>query len=140
MFIWSCSGDPLRYHSHFVASVIASPTPPLQPVEIVAHGRLSTGAKNHISCAGGTKKIRMLRTTLLNGQALDEIKKLACHNVSHLGYQGLSSVVLSPIYGQYPTVHLCPFNWPPSILLVLLSCTITRNSIHPDSSTFLHLL
>ncbi|KAI6043416.1 hypothetical protein EDC04DRAFT_2866368 [Pisolithus marmoratus] len=37
--------DPLRYHSHFVASVIPSPRTPLQPMEIVAHGRLGTGTK-----------------------------------------------------------------------------------------------
>ncbi|KAI6036076.1 hypothetical protein BKA83DRAFT_4157809 [Pisolithus microcarpus] len=30
-------GDPLRYHSHFVASVIASPRTPLQPMEIKSH-------------------------------------------------------------------------------------------------------
>ena len=57
-----------------------------------------------------------------------------------LGYQGLSSVVLPPIYGQYPTVHLCPFDGPPSILVVFLSCTIARNSTHLDPSTFLRLL
>ncbi|KIK21361.1 hypothetical protein PISMIDRAFT_681273 [Pisolithus microcarpus 441] len=44
-------GDPLRYHSHFVASVIASPRTPLQPMEIVAHGRLGTGTKkSHLLC------------------------------------------------------------------------------------------
>ncbi|KAI6045446.1 tRNA intron endonuclease [Pisolithus marmoratus] len=44
-------GDPLRYHSHFVASVIPSPRTPLQPMEIVAHGRLGTGTKkSHLLC------------------------------------------------------------------------------------------
>lgn len=44
-------GDPLRYHSHFVASVIASPRTPLRPMEIVAHGRLGTGTKkSHLLC------------------------------------------------------------------------------------------
>jgi len=44
-------GDPLRYHSHFVASVIESPTTPLRPMEIVAHGRLGTGTKKaHLIC------------------------------------------------------------------------------------------
>ncbi|KAL4076970.1 hypothetical protein V8B97DRAFT_1866172 [Scleroderma yunnanense] len=44
-------GDPLRYHSHFVASVITSPRTALQPMEIVAHGRLGTGTKkSHLLC------------------------------------------------------------------------------------------
>ncbi|KAI5984648.1 tRNA intron endonuclease, partial [Pisolithus albus] len=44
-------GDPLRYHSHFVASVITSPRTPLWPMEIVAHGRLGTGTKKS-HCGG----------------------------------------------------------------------------------------
>ncbi|KAI0713417.1 hypothetical protein C8Q76DRAFT_768538 [Earliella scabrosa] len=44
-------GDPLRYHSHFVASVIESPHAPLMPMEIVAHGRLGTATKkSHLFC------------------------------------------------------------------------------------------
>ncbi|KAN0076894.1 hypothetical protein V8E55_010749 [Tylopilus felleus] len=44
-------GDPLRYHSHFVASVIESPAAPLRPMEIVARGRLGTGTKKaHLLC------------------------------------------------------------------------------------------
>ncbi|KAI0060793.1 tRNA-intron endonuclease catalytic domain-like protein [Artomyces pyxidatus] len=44
-------GDPLRYHSHFVATVQASPTAPLWPMEIVAHGRLGTATKKaHLIC------------------------------------------------------------------------------------------
>ncbi|KAI0806973.1 tRNA-intron endonuclease catalytic domain-like protein [Fomes fomentarius] len=44
-------GDPLRYHSHFVASVIESPHAPLTPMEIVAHGRLGTATKKaHLFC------------------------------------------------------------------------------------------
>ncbi|KAI6040630.1 tRNA intron endonuclease [Pisolithus marmoratus] len=44
-------GDPLRYHSHFVASVIPSPRTPLPPMEVVAHGRLGTGTKkSHLLC------------------------------------------------------------------------------------------
>ncbi|RPD59130.1 tRNA-intron endonuclease catalytic domain-like protein [Lentinus tigrinus ALCF2SS1-7] len=44
-------GDPLRYHSHFVASVIESPNAPLRPMEIVAHGRLGTATKkSHLFC------------------------------------------------------------------------------------------
>ncbi|KAH9174198.1 tRNA-intron endonuclease catalytic domain-like protein [Lactarius sanguifluus] len=44
-------GDPLRYHSHFVATVQASPTAPLRPMEIVAHGRLGTATKKaHLLC------------------------------------------------------------------------------------------
>jgi hypothetical protein len=37
---WADTGDPLRYHSHFVATVQPSPSAPLRPMEIVAHGRL----------------------------------------------------------------------------------------------------
>ncbi|KAI0668541.1 hypothetical protein C8Q78DRAFT_1081400 [Trametes maxima] len=44
-------GDPLRYHSHFVATVIESPTARLTPMEIVAHGRLGTATKkSHLFC------------------------------------------------------------------------------------------
>ncbi|KAG2147128.1 tRNA-intron endonuclease catalytic domain-like protein [Suillus cothurnatus] len=44
-------GDPLRYHSHFIASVIEAPDAALRPMEIVAHGRLGTGTKKaHLLC------------------------------------------------------------------------------------------
>jgi len=44
-------GDPLRYHSHFVASVVDSPDTVIRPMEIVAHGRLGTGTKKaHLMC------------------------------------------------------------------------------------------
>ncbi|ETW85471.1 hypothetical protein HETIRDRAFT_309297 [Heterobasidion irregulare TC 32-1] len=44
-------GDPLRYHSHFAATVQSSPTAPMRPMEIVAHGRLGTATKKaHLLC------------------------------------------------------------------------------------------
>ncbi|KAH9977293.1 tRNA intron endonuclease, partial [Lactifluus volemus] len=44
-------GDPLRYHSHFVATVQTSPFAPLRPMEVVAHGRLGTATKKaHLLC------------------------------------------------------------------------------------------
>ncbi|KAF8590484.1 tRNA-intron endonuclease catalytic domain-like protein [Ramaria rubella] len=44
-------GDPLRYHSHFVASVLPSPSSIIRPMEIVAHGRLGTATKkSHLLC------------------------------------------------------------------------------------------
>ncbi|TFK72170.1 tRNA-intron endonuclease catalytic domain-like protein, partial [Pluteus cervinus] len=44
-------GDPLRFHSHFAASVVQSPTATLRPMEIVAHGRLGTATKkSHLMC------------------------------------------------------------------------------------------
>ncbi|KAF9452288.1 tRNA-intron endonuclease catalytic domain-like protein, partial [Macrolepiota fuliginosa MF-IS2] len=44
-------GDPLRYHSHFVATVIESPSQTLRPMEVVAHGRLGTATKkSHLLC------------------------------------------------------------------------------------------
>ncbi|KAI0274413.1 hypothetical protein BGY98DRAFT_73279 [Russula aff. rugulosa BPL654] len=44
-------GDPLRYHSHFVATVQTSPSAPLRPMEVVAHGRLGTATKKaHLLC------------------------------------------------------------------------------------------
>ncbi|KAH7912124.1 tRNA-intron endonuclease catalytic domain-like protein [Hygrophoropsis aurantiaca] len=50
-------GDPLRYHSHFAASIIDSPTAPLRPMEIVAHGRLGTGTKKaHLLCEWNEEK------------------------------------------------------------------------------------
>ncbi|KAF6764775.1 hypothetical protein DFP72DRAFT_322362 [Ephemerocybe angulata] len=44
-------GDPLRYHSHFTATVLEAPTTTLRPMEIVAHGRLGTATKKaHLLC------------------------------------------------------------------------------------------
>ncbi|GLB35387.1 putative constitutes one of the two catalytic subunit of the tRNA-splicing endonuclease complex, a complex responsible for identification and cleavage of the splice sites in pre-tRNA [Lyophyllum shimeji] len=44
-------GDPLRYHSHFAASVLDSPSSSLRPMEVVAHGRLGTATKKaHLLC------------------------------------------------------------------------------------------
>jgi len=49
-------GDPLRYHSHFAASVIESPIASLRPMEIVAHGRLGTATKKaHLLCGWDDK-------------------------------------------------------------------------------------
>lgn len=45
------SGDPLRYHSHFTATVIESPEKTVAPMEVVAHGRLGTATKKtHLFC------------------------------------------------------------------------------------------
>lgn len=44
-------GDPLRFHSHFVASVHPSPTSLIRPMDIVAFGRLGTATKKvHLLC------------------------------------------------------------------------------------------
>jgi tRNA-splicing endonuclease subunit Sen34 len=51
------SGDPLRYHSHFTATVIESPIAFLRPMEIVAHGRLGTATKKaHLLCGWDDEK------------------------------------------------------------------------------------
>jgi tRNA-splicing endonuclease subunit Sen34 len=51
------SGDPLRYHSHFTATVIESPIASLRPMEIVAHGRLGTATKKaHLLCGWDDEK------------------------------------------------------------------------------------
>ncbi|TFK42989.1 hypothetical protein BDQ12DRAFT_703294 [Crucibulum laeve] len=50
-------GDPLRYHSHFAASVLESPIASLRPMEIVAHGRLGTATKKaHLLCGWDDEK------------------------------------------------------------------------------------
>ncbi|KIK59854.1 hypothetical protein GYMLUDRAFT_44324 [Collybiopsis luxurians FD-317 M1] len=50
-------GDPLRYHSHFCATVIESPTHAINPMEIVAHGRLGTATKKtHLFCGWHDQK------------------------------------------------------------------------------------
>ncbi|PBK96679.1 tRNA-intron endonuclease catalytic domain-like protein [Armillaria gallica] len=50
-------GDPMRYHSHFTATVIDSPLSALQPMEIVAHGRLGTATKKaHLICCWDDEK------------------------------------------------------------------------------------
>lgn len=50
-------GDPLRYHSHFAASVIEDLELPITPMEIVAHGRLGTATKKtHLLCGWDDRK------------------------------------------------------------------------------------
>lgn len=45
-------GDPLRYHSHFTAMVLASHDEPLPAFNIVASGRLGTAVKkSHLICS-----------------------------------------------------------------------------------------
>ena len=52
-----CTGDPLRYHSHFAATVIESPDAPMRPMEIMAHGRLGTATKKaHLLCSWDDEK------------------------------------------------------------------------------------
>ncbi|KDQ12352.1 hypothetical protein BOTBODRAFT_189340 [Botryobasidium botryosum FD-172 SS1] len=49
-------GDPLRYHSHFVATVFPTPTSLLRPMDIVAFGRLGTATKKaHLLCGWDQK-------------------------------------------------------------------------------------
>ncbi|KZT44183.1 tRNA-intron endonuclease catalytic domain-like protein [Sistotremastrum suecicum HHB10207 ss-3] len=44
-------GDPLRYHSHFVATVHGGSKDYISPMEVVAHGRLGTATrKSHLLC------------------------------------------------------------------------------------------
>lgn len=38
-------GDPLRYHSHFTLTVLASPVTSIMPLDLVAYGRLATAVK-----------------------------------------------------------------------------------------------
>ncbi|KAJ7582838.1 hypothetical protein C8J56DRAFT_233112 [Mycena floridula] len=50
-------GDPLRYHSHFAATILESAAAPLRPMEIVAHGRLGTATKkSHLLCCWDDEK------------------------------------------------------------------------------------
>lgn len=50
-------GDPMRYHSHFTASVVDSPSTSITPMEIVAHGRLGTATKKaHLLCCWDDEK------------------------------------------------------------------------------------
>lgn len=55
--VWLCTdsacstGDPLRYHSHFTATVLATPTTPISAQELIASGRLGTAVKKaHLIC------------------------------------------------------------------------------------------
>ncbi|KAG8954041.1 tRNA-splicing endonuclease subunit [Tulasnella sp. 424] len=53
-------GDQLRYHSHFVATVLLTSTTKLTPMQIVAYGRLGTVTKKaHLLCGwdGNTGKV-----------------------------------------------------------------------------------
>lgn len=50
-------GDPLRYHSHFVATAISSPASTIDPMRIVAYGRLGTATKkSHLLCGWDEEK------------------------------------------------------------------------------------
>ncbi|KIM28957.1 hypothetical protein M408DRAFT_16000 [Serendipita vermifera MAFF 305830] len=50
-------GDPLRFHSHFVATVIPSPVMTIHPIEIIAFGRLGTATKkSHLLCGWDEEK------------------------------------------------------------------------------------
>ncbi|KIY51019.1 tRNA-intron endonuclease catalytic domain-like protein [Fistulina hepatica ATCC 64428] len=56
-------GDPLRYHSHFTATIVESPSADMRPMEIVAHGRLGTATKKtHLLCGydDSTKEVSYL--------------------------------------------------------------------------------
>ena len=39
------AGDPLRYHSHFTLTVLATPVSAIMPLDLVAYGRLATAVK-----------------------------------------------------------------------------------------------
>jgi tRNA-splicing endonuclease subunit Sen34 len=54
------TGDPLRFHSHFVATVFTSPVSKIEPMQIVAFGRLGTATKkSHLIC-GWDKESRQV--------------------------------------------------------------------------------
>lgn len=52
------TGDPLRYHSHFVTTTLSSPSTVIRPLELLAWGRLGTATKKaHLLCCyDGDKK------------------------------------------------------------------------------------
>ncbi|WFD18389.1 tRNA-intron lyase [Malassezia caprae] len=48
-------GDPLRYHSHYTATVLETPQTPMPAYHIVAAGRLGTAVKkSHLICQANT--------------------------------------------------------------------------------------
>lgn len=50
-------GDPLRFHSHFVCTVLPSPLANIAPLDIVAWGRLATAVKKaHLIASWDEKK------------------------------------------------------------------------------------
>ena len=49
-------GDPLRYHSHYTASVLCTPHEPLPAFQLIASGRLGTAVKkSHLLCQANTE-------------------------------------------------------------------------------------
>ncbi|WFD29729.1 tRNA-intron lyase [Malassezia sp. CBS 17886] len=49
-------GDPLRYHSHYTATVLATPDTPLHAFHVIAAGRLGTAVKkSHLLCQANTR-------------------------------------------------------------------------------------
>lgn len=51
------SGDPLRFHSHFVCTVLPSPLSDIAPLDLVAWGRLATAVKkSHLIASWDEKK------------------------------------------------------------------------------------
>lgn len=48
-------GDPLRYHSHYTATILMTPEQPMAAYHIVASGRLGTAVKkSHLLCQANT--------------------------------------------------------------------------------------
>lgn len=41
----NCTGDPLRFHSHFTLTVLSSPNSTILPLDLIAYGRLATAVK-----------------------------------------------------------------------------------------------
>lgn len=48
----SLAGETLRYHSHFACTVVPSPSAPINPLDLVAFGRLATAVKKAHLLAG----------------------------------------------------------------------------------------
>ncbi|WFD42172.1 tRNA-intron lyase [Malassezia psittaci] len=48
-------GDPLRYHSHYTATVLSTPKQPMAAFHVIASGRLGTAVKkSHLICQANT--------------------------------------------------------------------------------------
>lgn len=78
-------GDPLRYHSHYTATILATPEQPMAAFHIVASGRLGTAVKkSHLLCQANT-------VILDDAEALE--RRLA-------GYDDASDASPAPPWGQ----------------------------------------
>ena len=85
-------GDPLRYHSHFTAQVLSTPSERIPAFQIVASGRLGTAVKkSHLLCQANTTTVdddeaRQRRRTGADEDSAVPWGKVECWSLAWAGF------------------------------------------------------